>query len=200
MLWAWGGAENCAEQPEVSGGPGWEGRNVGASKFPNLFRMLIMPRLFVSLCPFCATTVFTEGRQVWGGDQGSYRQAEGGGWISWLMASLNQSCWIYSTGFQQRAFASIKCLLWLVMQTWNELLMTDRLPLRLRLVLSSLRDQSPSLRRPLMTLRVWIFSTWFSASHAKYAASLTIYSQRVTVTHRFCVFRLGDAGHTLGPN
>lgn len=26
MLWAWGGAENRAEQPEVSGGPGWEGK------------------------------------------------------------------------------------------------------------------------------------------------------------------------------
>lgn len=26
MLWTWGGAENCAEQPEVSGGSGREGR------------------------------------------------------------------------------------------------------------------------------------------------------------------------------
>ena len=26
MLWAWGGAENRTEQPEVSGGPGREGR------------------------------------------------------------------------------------------------------------------------------------------------------------------------------
>lgn len=34
-------------------------------------------------------------------------------------------------------------------------------PLRLRPVLSLLRDLSPSLRRPSMTLRVWIFSTLF---------------------------------------
>lgn len=27
MLWAWGGAENGAEQPEVSGGPGREGKD-----------------------------------------------------------------------------------------------------------------------------------------------------------------------------
>lgn len=27
MLWTWGGAENCAEQPEVSGGSGREGRS-----------------------------------------------------------------------------------------------------------------------------------------------------------------------------
>ena len=26
MLWAWGRVENCDQQPEVTGGPGWEGK------------------------------------------------------------------------------------------------------------------------------------------------------------------------------
>lgn len=53
--------------------------------------MLILSGLFVWHCLLCATTVFTEGRQVWGGDQGSYRQAEGGEWISlahWFFESV----------------------------------------------------------------------------------------------------------------
>lgn len=106
MLWAWGGAENRAEQPEVSGGPGWEGRDAGESQFvksvQNLSCVLFVCLTVSILCDHSIHRRKTSTRRRSRFSQTSWRR-----WVRWLISSSGPSCWIYPPCFSYKVLPAV---------------------------------------------------------------------------------------------